>query len=550
MVTESFSMDNQHAGIQPMLDLNQIAAAARYEGGISRRLFVAYGAALAALPSLANRAAAAERRTVFSSDPFTLGVASGDPTPRGIVLWTKLAVQPSEPDGGMAPVAINVDWEIAEDDQLKNVVARGTQPATPQLGHSVHVQVRGLKPDRWYWYRFRTSDWESSIGRTRTLPLATTPKEQLDLAFTSCQNFEHGLYTGYEHMAADEFDLVFQLGDYIYEYPGQDGRVRKHSGPTDRKIKTLAEYRQRHMQYRADPLLHGMHARCPWLVAWDDHEFDNNYANAIQEESGDGTDPVDFLVQRAAAYQAYYEMMPLSARSLPRGPAMQLYRKASFGNLAELFVLDTRQYRTDQPNGDGLSPLNEAALDRSNSLLGRKQRGWLDAGLIASTATWNVLAQQVMMAMVEFNLPDRSGFAMDQWPGCAHERMSLLRFMQDRQVPNPIVLTGDIHCNWANNLYVDDRQAEGPPVATEFVATSMSSGGNGTREEQAMALLRSTNPGVQFFNRERGYVRCRVTPQAWHTDFVVVEDVTQPGGNVLTRASFVVEAGSPGAQAV
>jgi alkaline phosphatase D len=534
-----------------MLDLSRIPDAVRYEGGISRRLFLAYGTALASLPSLAARAGHAGPTPSFSTDPFSLGVASGDPDARSVVLWTKLAPNPLDPDGGMKESAVSVHWEIAEDESMTKIVHKGTAIATSQLGHSVHVEVRGLKPDRWYWYRFKSGDAVSPIGRTRTLPAPTSAPEKLKFAFTSCQNYEQGLYTGYAQMAKDEPDLVFHLGDYIYEYPGKDGLVRKHTGPKDSKIKTLADYRERHMQYRADSLLHRMHALCPWFVTWDDHEFDNNYANDLQEEQPKGkaqADPVDFLVQRAAAYQAYYEMMPLRPRSLPQGPTMQLYRKASFGRLAEFFILDTRQYRTDQPNKDGLHPLNDAAMKRTNSILGKRQRGWLDAGLISSTSTWNVLAQQVMMAMVEFNLPGRSGFSMDQWPGYAAERMDLLAFLADRKVPNPVVLTGDIHSNWVNNLRVDDRRHESPVVASEFVATSISSGGNGTQTVPGQEMVLSHNPCIQFHNRERGYVRCTVTPTTWLSDYVVVEDVTKPDGNVLTRASFVVEAGTPGAK--
>lgn len=534
-----------------MLDLRHIESAVRYEGGISRRLFLAYGAALAALPTIARRqATATEARPSFSSDPFTLGVASGDPDARSVVLWTRLAPNPQDPDGGMKPEAVEVAWEIAEDESMQRIVRQGTSVATPQLGHSVHVEARGLKPDRWYWYRFHAGDAVSPVGRTRTLPRPNSLPDQLRFAFTSCQHYEHGLYTGYQQMAQDDLDLVFHLGDYIYESAGRDGQVRKHSGPTTNKIKSLADYRERHMQYRADPLLHGMHALCPWFVTWDDHEFDNNYANDIQEEQRQGAasaDPVDFLVQRAAAYQAYYEMMPLRAQSLPKGPMMQLYRKASFGRLAEFFVLDTRQYRTDQPNGDGLKPLNEAALSKQNSILGKRQRRWLDAGLLSSAATWNVLAQQVMMAMVEFNLPNRHGYSMDQWPGYASERMDLMAFIADRKVPNPVVLTGDIHSNWVNNLRVNDRQHDTPVVASEFVCTSMTSGGNGRQRVDGQEQVMAHNPCIQFHNRERGYVRCLVTPKQWTSDFVVVEDVSKPDGNITTRATYVVEAGNPGA---
>lgn len=534
-----------------MLDLNRIPEAVRSEGGISRRLFLAYGAALAALPSLATRATAADRKVTFVADPFGLGVASGDPDATSVVLWTKLAPKPLDPDGGMKPEPVAVVWEVAEDEMMKKVVARGTAIATPQLGHTIHAEVGGLQPSRWYFYRFTAGDAVSPIGRTRTLPAAESVPEKLKFAFASCQHYEQGLYTAYDQMAKDDLDLVFHLGDYIYEYPGVDKRVRKHTGPKNNKIKTLADYRERHALYRSDPLLHGMHARCPWFVTWDDHEFDNNYANDVQEEQPKGrakADPVDFLVQRAAAYQAYYEMMPLRRRSLPNGPDMLLYRKASFGRLAEFFVLDTRQYRTPQPNNDGLKPLNDEALRKTNTILGRKQRGWLDAGLITSTATWNVLAQQVMMAMVAFPLGDEPKYAMDQWPGYAYERMDLVRFFADRRVPNPVVLTGDIHTNWVNDLRVDDRNPETSIVATEFVCTSISSGGNSSWvTAEAQELIPQRNPGVRFVNGERGYVRCTVTPKQWISDYVVVEDVTKPGGKVLTRASFVVESGKPGA---
>jgi alkaline phosphatase D len=537
-----------------MLDLSRIPEAVRSEGGVSRRLFLAYGAALAALPSLSLRTTAADRKTSFSSDPFSLGVASGDPDATSVVLWTKLAPSPLDPDGGMKPEAVAVTWEIAEDEAMTKVVRSGSAVAAPQLGHAIHVVAAGLKPDRWYWFRFRAGDATSPIGRTRTLPAADAMPDRLKLAFASCQHYEQGYYTAYEQMARDDVDLVFHLGDYIYEYPHRPNTklVRKHTGRTDSKIKTLDDYRGRHALYRSDPLLHGMHARCPWFVTWDDHEFDNNYANDVQEEQRDGTpraNPVDFLVQRAAAYQAYYEFMPLRPRSLPRGPDMLLYRKASFGRLAEFFVLDTRQYRTVQPNGDGLKPLNEEALKDTNTILGRQQRGWLQAGLITSLATWNVLAQQVMMGMVGFPIMDGLKYAMDQWPGYARERMDLVRFLAERRVPNPIVLTGDIHTNWVNNLRVDDREPDTPVVATEFVGTSISSGGNSSWiNPEAREKLPALNPCVQFLNGERGYVRCTVTPSTWTSDYVVVEDVLRPDGKVQTRASFVVEAGRPGAK--
>ncbi len=526
-----------------MLDLSKLSEVVRSEGGISRRMFLAYGSALAALPWLAERShGSVLRRPSFAADPFTLGVASGDPTSAGVVLWTRLAPRPLEPGGGLPPEAVEVGWEVARDEAMKDVVRRGTAVATPQLGHSVHAEVDGLEPDRWYWYRFRAGDAESPVARTRTFPIPSARPERLRFAFASCQHYEQGLFTAYEHMAKDDLDLVVHLGDYIYEYAARENLVRKHVG---KKLSTLDDYRIRHAQYRSDPLLKGMHARCPWIVTPDDHEVENNYANDISERTG--VDPAAFLRQRANAYQAYYEMMPLRRGSLPRGPHIQLYRRAPFGRLAELLVLDTRQYRTDQPNDDRAAELNEAALDPKNTLLGAGQADWLMASLLESEATWNVLAQQVMMGMVGRVVAEGRRYSMDQWPGYARERMRLVEFLADRRVPNPVVLTGDIHSNWVNDLRVDDRKAEAPVVATEFVGTSISSGGNGSDAPKDLEALLAANPCVKFHNRQRGYVRCTVTPSAWRSDYVVVPDVTHPGGAAIDRASFVVEAGKPGA---
>ncbi|MGV3723771.1 MAG: alkaline phosphatase D family protein, partial [Actinomycetota bacterium] len=251
-----------------MLDPKALRAAVRHEGGISRRLFLSYVAALAGTPYLAEQAGAAQKPTAFASDPFTLGVASGDPDAAGMVLWTRLAPKPLDPDGGMPPAAVEVTWEVAEDEGMRKVVKSGTARAVSLLGPSVHVEVEGLQPDRWYWYRSRAGAAESPVGRTRTLPAPDAAPEQLRFAFASCQHYEAGLFTAYEYMAKDELDLVVHLGDYIYEGPGRDGAVRKHAGP---KIMTLGDYRIRHAQYRSDPSLRAMHARCPWFVTWDDH---------------------------------------------------------------------------------------------------------------------------------------------------------------------------------------------------------------------------------------------------------------------------------------
>ncbi len=492
--------------------------------------------------SLALTGAQASETTRFQDNPFSLGVASGDPDYQSVVLWTRLATAPLEPGGGMPARFIDVQWEIADDEQFSRVIANGTYTATPQLGHSVHVEVEGLRPDRWYFYRFRMGDAASPVGRTRTMPSPDVLPDKVRFAVTSCQNYEQGLFTAYEQMAQDHVDLVFHLGDYIYEYEaGRNGKVRTHIGA---EIQSLDDYRIRHAQYRLDPLLNHMHAVAPWIVTWDDHEFDNNCAGEISEETN--VDPIAFLARRANAYQAYYEMMPIRSSCMPRGSDMRLYRQALFGRLVDFQVLDTRQYRSNQPNNDKRSPLNKDSLDSSQSMLGREQRGWLYKNLLSSSAQWNVLAQQVMMGMVNrVGDVEHPEYSMDQWPGYAHERLELMRFMRDRRISNPVVLTGDIHCNWANELRVDDRRAEEQPVATEFVATSLSSGGNGVDKPENMNQLLSANPCVKFHNLQRGYILCDVNQDNWRADYRVVDQVTQPGGKTTSRAAFIVESGKP-----
>ena len=523
-----------------MLDLSNFRQTVQNEGGLNRRLMLSYGAALAAIPFARPRSAVAAPK--LSSTPFTLGVASGDPSPTDVVLWTKLAPAPVEPYGGMPPVSVPVEWQVAEDEAMSKVVASGSAMAMPQLGHSIHVTPKGLRPNRWYWFRFRTPDYESPVGRTRTMPASDELPSQLNFAVTSCQSFEAGLFTAYEQMASDAPDLVFHLGDYIYEYAsGRLGKVRTHIGG---ETTSLHDYRRRYAQYRMDTHLSAMHASCPWFVTWDDHEFDNNFADDISEESN--VDPIAFLERRANAAQAYYEMMPLRPRSMPRGPDIQLFRKASFGQLAEFMVLDTRQYRTDQPNGDGRDPLNADATNPKNSLLGKRQKSWLKHSLLSSDANWNVLAQQVMMGLVtRWEKDGERQYSMDQWPGYAAERAEILEFLKDRRVPNPVVLTGDIHSNWANELRVDDRVPEQELVASEFVATSLTSGGNGPKTPRGLDVLLSNNPCVKFHDQQRGYIRCTLTSNSWTSEYMIIDDVERHGGTTTSAKKLVVESGSP-----
>lgn len=510
---------------------------------LSRRAFLLASASFAAAAICSTRAAGVIARTpVFRAYPFSLGVASGDPSADGVVLWTRLAPEPLTDGGGMASEPVEVDWQVAEDEAMTRVVRRGTAVANPEWAHAVHVEVAGLRPDRWYWYRFRAGREESAVGRTRTLPEAGTLPERLRFAFVSCQKYESGYYTALEHLAREDLDLAVHLGDYIYEKPAKQNTARPHGLPL---AETLDTYRARYALYKSDPALQAVHAAVPWVVTWDDHEVSNNYANDISEHP-EQTTPEAFLRRRAAAYQAYFEHMPLRRSALPHGPDMLLYRRIEYGRLASFHVLDTRQYRTDQPQGDGVKPPDPVLMDPKGTLMGDRQREWFFEGLEKSPATWNVVAQQVMMARVDFRAGSEEGYSMDKWPGYEFERRRVLRHFRDRAIRNPVVITGDIHNNWANELLADFDAPDGPPVAVEFVGTSVSSGGDGVNVPAWAEAARRENPFVKFVNDERGYVRCEVTPGQWRADYRTVEQISRPGAPVNTRATFVVEAGRPG----
>ncbi len=510
-----------------------------------RRQFFQAAAALSLLPLLHRPALGIVlSNATFRDYPFTLGVASGDPVSDGVVLWTRLAPEPLH-GGGMPNENVEVTWLVASDHAMKNIVARGSEVATPEFAHSVHAEVSGLEPGTTYWYRFQAGGEVSPIGRTRTAPAIDAMPERLRFAFASCQHYESGFYNAYYHMAGDDLDLVVHLGDYIYEGKAVSGAVRKHIGD---EIESLDDYRTRHALYRSDTDLQAAHAAFPWLLTWDDHEFDNNYAGEISEQTY--VQAADFLIRRANAYQAYYEHMPLRSTSIPKGPLMQLYRGCQWGRLADFSVLDTRQYRSDQPCGDRNTEPCPESLSPDQTMLGQVQQQWLDDRLMESPATWNILAQQVMMARADRKAGEGIAYSMDQWPGYEVPRRRLMQFLKDAKISNPIVLTGDIHSNWVNDLQVDFDDRSAPAVATEFVCTSISSGGDGVENRQSQDAIMADNPFVKFYNSERGYVRCELTPAQWRSDYQVVPYVSRKGAPVLTRASFIVESGQPGAEKV
>jgi len=518
-------------------------------GPIDRRRFLTLmGAAGLTAVTQAPLARAARDLSPIAGYPFTLGVASGDPTPDGAVLWTRLAPAPLS-GGGMPQRNVPVDWEVARDEGFRRTVRSGTATAAPRLGHSVHVELEGLGAGREYFYRFRADGEVSRVGRLRTAPAPGRPVDRLRFAFASCSQYEHGFFTAYGRMAEEDLDVVLHLGDYIYEYgpnvyraPG--GNVRIHSGP---EIVSLTDYRNRHAQYKTDPDLQLAHARHPWVVTWDDHELDNNWADEVPEDA----QPIEaYLRRRAAALQAYYEHMPLRRRQRPRGIDLRLYRRLTYGDLVSFNVLDTRQYRSDQPCGDRFRSDCPERFAPTQTITGPEQERWLLAGLEDSRTRWNVLAQQVFFANVDYQAGPEIGINPDAWDGYVASRDRILGAIAERNVDNPIVLTGDVHRNFAADLKANFADPASETLGSEFVATSITSGGDGADTSPTDPALLAENPHVKFTNNQRGYVRCTVDRSQWRSDFRVVPYVKRPGAPVTTRQSFVVEAGRPGLQPV
>jgi alkaline phosphatase D len=509
---------------------------------ISRRTLLGragIGAGALALYAAGFSQSKAWAKPFFAQDPFSLGVASGDPLADGVVLWTRLAPEPLSADGGMPGRKVPVRYEVARDEGFRDVVRKGNTFATPELAHSVHVEVEGLDPAREYFYRFKTGPEVSPVGRTKTAPAPGAPVDGLAFAFVSCQDYPSGYYTAYRNMLDEDLDLVVHLGDYIYEGdgppPGREAAGRAHAPA--REIRSLADYRIRHAQYRTDDDLQAAHESFPFVVTWDDHEVENNWAD---EDSDPDTDPQDFLRRRADAFQAYYEHMPLRRPQRPEGPDMLLYRGVTYGDLLRFNVLDTRQYRSDQPpDRDAKGPV---AFDPTRTMLGDEQERWLFDALDRSPARWNVLAQQVpVYEDADVGRPN------DKWEGYRASRKRLIDFLAQRGPANPIVITGDVHFNSVADLKADFEDPESETVASEFVGTSISTGGDGTPSSEYDPD--PANPHIRFENRgQRGYVRCTVDQNRLRTDYRMVDTVRSRQSGIETIASFVVEDGRRGVQ--
>ena len=452
----------------------------------------------------------------------------------------------------MLRAPFEVQWEVAEDEAFARIAASGTAIARPELAHAVHVEVAGLRPARPYLYRFRAGGQASAAGRARTAPAAGSAPARLRFAFAGCQHYEHGHFTAWRHLAAEpDLDFVFHYGDYIYEYrgraPGQPGwgpLVRPHLGE---ETLTLADYRQRYTQYRLDPDLQAAHAAHPFLVSYDDHEVDNNWAGIHSEEDGSRRFPVAvppevFALRKAAAFQAWYEHMPLRRAAFPRGPDITAYRRIDFGTMARVHVLDTRQFRDDQPCNDGVKPACPEVFRPEAQMLGAAQEAWLLEGLARTPARWNILAQQVPMMRREL----RGGISMDKWDAYPAARQRILDALAARRTPNPVVLSGDVHHALAATI----RQTpDGAPVATEFTATSVTSAGDGAEMTPAGQEVLRRNPDIALFHARRGYCVSEANATRMATEFVSLPFVTREGAPRETAARMVVESGEAGPKA-
>lgn len=487
----------------------------------------------------------------IAHNPFSLGVASGSPSLDGFVLWTRLmATEGGEP---LPNASIEVRWELATDAQFKRIVQSGAAIASPDLAHSVHVEVAGLSASNVrYWYRFMVSDAVSAVGRTRTLPpLGCT--ERLNLALASCQNYEHGYFGAYRHMAQEDLDCVVFVGDYIYEYGITPNRVRQHNSDT---CTTLDAYRARYALYKLDPDLQLAHAAFPWVVTWDDHEVANDYAND-RAESGRGA---DFLARRVAAYRAYWEHQPLRRAQMPMGEHTQLYRRYPWGQTVNLHMLDARQYRdyqvcTPHDQGGSRTVYDKTCPERQDpkwSLLGARQEAWLEQGVQRSTAAFDIVGQQSIMAqmrMTATRAPEpqvADAFWNDSWDGYPAARRRTLMAWGTKK--NVVTLGGDVHATYVSDLQADFDDASSPVLATEIVGTSITSP---SWSQAATERVLRNNPHIKFGKSDqRGYTVLQVDTKTVTARLRVIDNARAQHNSVSTAATFSVEAGRPGARQI
>jgi alkaline phosphatase D len=527
--------------VQPPQGAGEATSGSR--SGLDRRRWLAGSAAGLAGVLLAGCAPGLARSVGGQGEArFGLGIASGGPEPDRLVLWTRLT------GAGLAP-AVEVEWELAEDEAFSRIAARGRETSRADEAHSVHAEPTGLKPDRWYFYRFTALGQQSTAGRTRTAPSPGARVARLKFAIASCQRWDHGHYAAWRHMAAEQLDLVVFLGDYIYEYGRVEGRVRLHEGGV---VKTLDQYRARYAQYKADPALQAMHAAAPWLATWDDHEVENDYAGLQGHQL-----QAHFDAQRAAAYQAWWEHMPVPRRMKPVGPDARIVGSYDWGDLARILVADCRQQRSPQacnpPGKGGSRTVRESECaelrDPTRSFLGAEQEAWL-ARSWSLDRRWNLLAQSTLMARFATREKGHSSGTPDMvwtdgWEGYPLARQRLLQTLADRKVPGAVVLGGDVHAGYIADLKPDWRDDKARAVATECCGTSISSQG---WSHAKLAEQLPDHPHIRYGRGDgHGYMSFELAGEELHVQAREVDDVLRPDSGIHTDASFVVPQGRPGA---
>lgn len=486
--------------------------------------------------------------------PFDLGTASGDPDDTSVIIWTRLHTD-AQASGPFADTDLEVALDVATDETFETIVHSSAQVASAEYDHSVHALVDGLEPGSWFWYRFRLGGFTSPLGRTRTVP--TSGDASLRLGFSSCQNWESGGYAAHRHLAETDLDLFVWLGDYIYEYgPGNGGVVgsaglRVHNS---REVTDLAGYRQRYSLYKSDPSLQAHHQARPWIVTWDDHEIDNDHAGLSSE---DGQDEGAFLARRRAAHQAWWENMPVRLDP-PAADTFEIHRTMRWGDLVDIHMLDGRQFRDPQPTdgealeipgaGDGVRRLGATARNPQHSMLGATQRAWLEDEVARSSATWNVLGNQVYMHGLDAFPGEAPATNIDTWDGYHGERQELLTTLADTS-ENLVVLSGDFHSSTIADLRADPYDLASPILATEFMAPAISSAFP-AQLRPLIPLVATFNPHIHHFEPDNGFMICEITPDAWTTELHRLVDVTDENSTIGTVARTTVGAGTPGISAV
>jgi alkaline phosphatase/alkaline phosphatase D len=488
---------------------------------------------------------------------FQHGVASGDPLPDGILLWTRVTpTDEARPGSGLGPV-VSVSWQVATDARFDAVVRSGKVEADSDHDHTVKIDVTGLRPATTYYYRFQCGGTNSPVGRTRTVPAFDADLAHLRLGVVSCSNWEGGFFAAYRHLAArGDLDAVVHLGDYIYEYKSGEfaaaGKVVRPHQPSH-EIVTLADYRLRHATYKTDPDLQALHALVPWIITWDDHEFANDAWSGGAQNHDPATEG-DWASRVAAAHTAYFEWMPVRM-----GPDAQIYRRLRFGKLADLSMLDLRSYRSQQASGVGVD-------DPNRTITGHAQMDWLLSGLATSRAKWKLVGNPVMISRLDFGtLPawvlgplakligiPSNGFTVnpDDWDGYNADREHLVNFLRANQVSNVVFITGDIHSSWANELTTQSTALS--PTAVEFVVTSVTSDNvddfTGTPPDTlsvaAAAVMRAANAHVKWAELDQhGYGVLDVTPDQCRMDWYFVTDRTKADSSAYLAKSFSVGSG-------